>query len=108
MNRGRIIKIRSPNMETYTTIPQGSFALLNSAFKANQGKFLIRQRKQPTPNKPENYLIYLGGKKRFEYISSLYEEESTPSMTVFRFDYREEIYLLTLEPGKVEIEVISL
>ena len=95
-------------MQNYTTLPQGTFPLLNSAFRANKGKFIIRQRKQPTPNKPENYLIYLGGKKRFEYISSLYEQESTPSMTVFRFDYGEEIYLLTLEPEKVEIEAISL
>ncbi len=95
-------------MQTNTTIPQGTYPLLNSSFRASEGKFLIRQRKQPTPNKPENYLIHLGGEKRFEYISSLYEQESTTSMKVFRFDYGENIYLLTVENESVEIELIDL
>ena len=95
-------------MKAYTTIPEGTYPLLNSAFRANKGKYIIRDRKSPTPNKPEKYLIHIGSEKGFQYISSLYEQESTASMSVFRFDYGDEIYLLTLEPEKGEIEAIAL
>ncbi len=95
-------------MKAYIAIPEGTYPLLNNCFKANKGKYLIRNRKSPTPNKPEKYLIHIGGEKGFQYISSLYEQESTASMSVFRFDYGDEIYLLTLEPEKVEIESIAL
>jgi hypothetical protein len=96
------------NTASKLMIPVGVYTALNGAFCVSDGKFLIKDRKTPSPNKPDKYLIHIGGKIGFKYISSLFEQESTSSMQVFRFDYGSQIYLLTLENEKVEIEVIEL
>lgn len=75
----------------------GSFTLQGEMFIAGGHKFVVKRRKQPTPKKPELFLIQL---QPFKYISSLFP---TREEGLYTFDYENQLYMLKREDGKVVI-----
>lgn len=67
----------------------GEFPLLGNQFIAGGNKFVFRQRKKATVNKPVDYLLQL--KPEVEYISSLFP---TGEEGLYTFDYKRKVFIL--------------
>ena len=67
----------------------GEFPLLGNQFIAGGNKFVFRQRKKATVNKPIDYLLQL--KPEVEYISSLFP---TGEEGLYTFDYKRKVFIL--------------
>lgn len=67
----------------------GNFVLQGNQFVAGGSKFVFKQRKRATANKPVDFLIQLT--PSFRYISSLFPagEEG-----LYTFDYQSQLYIL--------------
>lgn len=76
----------------------GNFLLQGNQFIAGGNKYVFRERKKATVNKPTGYLIQLT--PAFKYISSLFPagEEG-----LYTFDYQSQMYILKRETGQVII-----
>ena len=76
----------------------GNFALQGNQFIAGGNKYVFKQRKKPTVNKPLDFLIQLT--PSFRYVSSLFPagEEG-----LYTFDYNRQVYILKKEEGQVII-----
>jgi len=76
----------------------GNFVLQGNQFVAGESKYLFRNRKKATVNKPVEYLIQLT--PNFRYISSLFPagEEG-----LYTFDYQSQVYILKKGKGQVII-----
>ena len=67
----------------------GEFPLLGIQFIAGGNKYVFRQRKKATVNKPVDYLLQL--KPEVEYISSLFP---TGEEGLYTFDYKRKVFIL--------------
>lgn len=67
----------------------GEFPLLGNQFIAGGNKYVFRQRKKATVNKPIDYLLQL--KPEVEYISSLFP---TGEEGLYTFDYKRKVFVL--------------
>lgn len=67
----------------------GEFPLLGNQFIAGGNKYVFRQRKKATVNKPVDYLLQL--KPEVEYISSLFP---TGEEGLYTFDYKRKVFIL--------------
>jgi len=67
----------------------GEFPLLGNQFIAGGNKYVFRQRKKATVNKPIDYLLQL--KPEVEYISSLFP---TGEEGLYTFDYKRKVFIL--------------
>ena len=67
----------------------GEFPLLGNQFIAGGNKYVFRQRKKATVNKPIDYLLQL--KPEVEYISSLFP---TGEQGLYTFDYKRKVFIL--------------
>ncbi len=76
----------------------GEFPLLGNQFIAGGNKFVFRQRKKATVNKPIDYLLQL--KPEVEYISSLFPTEEE---VLYTFDYNRKVFVLKKNEYKVVI-----
>lgn len=67
----------------------GEFPLMGNQFVAGGNKYVFKQRKQATVNKPVDYLLQL--KPKVEYVSSLFPagEEG-----LYTFDYKRKVFIL--------------
>lgn len=65
------------------------FPLLGNQFIAGGNKYVFRQRKKATVNKPVDYLLQL--KPEVEYISSLFP---TGEEGLYTFDYKRKVFIL--------------
>ncbi len=76
----------------------GNFVLQGNQFIAGENKYLFRNRKKATVNKPVEYLIQLT--PTFRYISSLFPagEEG-----LYTFDYQSQMYILKKQQEQVII-----
>lgn len=76
----------------------GNFVLQGNQFIAGECKYLFRNRKKATVNKPVEYLIQLT--PTFRYISSLFPagEEG-----LYTFDYQSQMYILKKQQEQVII-----
>lgn len=76
----------------------GEFPLMGNQFIAGGGKYVFRQRKKATVNKPVDFLLQL--QPKVEYISSLFPagEEG-----LFTFDYNRKVFVLKKNEYKVVI-----
>ena len=77
----------------------GEFPLLGNQFIAGGNKFVFRQRKKATVNKPIDYLLQL--KPEVEYISSLFP---TGEEGLYTFDYKRKVFVLKKNEFQVVIE----
>ena len=76
----------------------GEFPLLGNQFIAGGNKFVFRQRKKATVNKPIDYLLQL--KPEVEYISSLFP---TGEEGLYTFDYKRQVFVLKKNEFQVVI-----
>lgn len=67
----------------------GEFPLMGNQFVAGGNKYVFKQRKQATVNKPVDYLLQL--KPKVEYISSLFP---TGEEGLYTFDYKRKVFIL--------------
>ena len=76
----------------------GEFPLLGNQFIAGGNKYVFRQRKKATVNKPVDFLLQLHPK--VEYVSSLFPagEEG-----LYTFDYKKQVFVLKKNEFKVVI-----
>lgn len=76
----------------------GVFPLLGNQFVAGGNKYVFRQRKKATVNKPVDYLLQL--KPKVEYVSSLFPagEEG-----LYTFDYDRTVFILKKNEFQVVI-----
>ncbi len=76
----------------------GNFALQGNQFIAGGNKYVFKQRKKPTVNKPLDFLIQLT--PSFRYVSSLFPagEEG-----LYTFDFEKQVYVLKKEKEQVII-----
>lgn len=76
----------------------GNFALQGNQFIAGGNKYVFKQRKKPTVNKPLDFLIQLT--PSFRYVSSLFPagEEG-----LYTFDYQSQMYILKKQQEQVII-----
>ena len=65
------------------------FPLLGNQFIAGGNKYVFKQRKQATVNKPVDYLLQL--QPKVEYISSLFP---TGEEGLYTFDYKRKVFIL--------------
>lgn len=65
------------------------FPLLGNQFIAGGNKYVFRQRKKATVNKPVDYLLQL--QPKVEYISSLFP---TGEEGLYTFDYKRKVFIL--------------
>ena len=77
----------------------GEFPLLGNQFIAGGNKYVFRQRKKATVNKPIDYLLQL--KPEVEYISSLFP---TGEEGLYTFDYKRKVFVLKKNEFQVVIE----
>jgi hypothetical protein len=76
----------------------GEFPLMGNQFVAGGNKYVFKQRKQATVNKPVDYLLQL--KPKVEYVSSLFPagEEG-----LYTFDYQRQVFVLKRNEFQVVI-----
>jgi len=76
----------------------GEFPLMGNQFVAGGNKYVFKQRKQATVNKPVDYLLQL--KPKVEYVSSLFPagEEG-----LYTFDYNRQVFVLKRNDFQVVI-----
>jgi len=76
----------------------GEFPLMGNQFVAGGNKYVFKQRKQATVNKPVDYLLQL--KPKVEYVSSLFPagEEG-----LYTFDYNRQVFVLKRNEFQVVI-----
>jgi len=76
----------------------GEFPLMGNQFVAGGNKYVFRQRKKPTVNKPVDFLLQL--KPTVEYVSSLFPagEEG-----LYTFDYNRQVFVLKRNDFQVVI-----
>ena len=67
----------------------GEFPLMGNQFVAGGNKYVFKQRKQATVNKPVDYLLQL--QPKVEYISSLFP---TGEEGLYTFDYKRKVFIL--------------
>jgi len=77
----------------------GEFPLLGNQFIAGGNKYVFRQRKKATVNKPVDYLLQL--QPEVEYISSLFP---TGEQGLYTFDYKRKVFVLKKNEFQVVIE----
>ena len=77
----------------------GEFPLLGNQFIAGGNKFVFRQRKKATVNKPIDYLLQL--QPEVEYVSSLFP---TGEQGLYTFDYKRKVFVLKKNEFQVVIE----
>lgn len=77
----------------------GEFPLLGNQFIAGGNKYVFRQRKKATVNKPIDYLLQL--QPEVEYVSSLFP---TGEQGLYTFDYQRKVFVLKKNEFQVVIE----
>jgi hypothetical protein len=77
----------------------GEFPLLGNQFIAGGNKYVFRQRKKATVNKPIDYLLQL--QPEVEYVSSLFP---TGEQGLYTFDYKRKVFVLKKNEFQVVIE----
>ena len=77
----------------------GEFPLLGNQFIAGGNKYVFRQRKKATVNKPVDYLLQL--QPEVEYVSSLFP---TGEQGLYTFDYKRKVFVLKKNEFQVVIE----
>lgn len=84
---------------------EGAYLKIGGQLKSENLSLLIVDRKNPTPNKPKNYLLAkLPNRKNKQYISSLYHTNSTG---VYSLDYLGVNYTLTIREQEAVISQVS-
>ena len=73
---------------------------MQSFYKGSKIKYIISTRKEPTLDKPLNFILAIQEGRRF-YISSLYP---TSKLGVYNVEYRGERYTVQLEPERVIVQ----
>lgn len=76
----------------------GEFPLMGNQFIAGGSKYVFRQRKKATVNKPVDYLLQL--QPEVEYVSSLFP---TGEEGLYTFDYKKQVFVLKKNEFKVVI-----
>ena len=76
----------------------GEFPLMGNQFVAGGNKYVFKQRKQATVNKPVDYLLQL--QPQVEYISSLFP---TGEEGLYTFDYKRQVFVLKKNEFQVVI-----
>jgi len=78
----------------------GTYLKNKNSFKIDNLTFYVKERKNPTEKKPRYFLAIL--KPNFQYISSLYKDESRPNY--YHLDFNNKEYFLK----NTESEIIIL
>jgi len=77
----------------------GTYTKTKNSFKIDTYTFYIKERKEATAKKPKNFLVAV--KPKFQYISSLYQDEKRPNYYLLDFNNKE--YYLKMTDDEIII-----